>query len=367
MFPSAIYKTNFTPPTSPFTPTVLASSINFIGDVAELTQTAVLTWQIQKLSNDGSLPTITYSKDGGTTFTNIVLPNALQALQSGAIDIPLAGATGLLVGVYYTGGTPSGTATNNTIAFAITRNSLEAPAWDFPRTFNPVSYNAQRLDVGTYASQTLAQLRVRLLIDLGFSNQAANPPPGMASFINNKLLGAQNYLYRRYTALHTIRYFRWQVIPGQRFYSLKDNDEDVLANYHMDPAKTIEWVGMQDSRNVWYPLIEGIPPQLYTMIDKPWRPARYAIRQAIELYPTPDQTYWLWMRAHFGLLSFSNDSDQTTIDSELVYLLALANAKAHYGQPDANNIASQANAYRGELIAGTHKTAHYIPATVAGM
>ena len=30
---------------------------------------------------------------------------------------------------------------------------------------------------------------------------------------------------------------------------------------------------------------------------------------------------------------------------------------AHYQQPDANNIESQANAYRAELVAGTHQTA----------
>jgi hypothetical protein len=133
----------------------------------------------------------------------------------------------------------------------------------------------------------------------------------------------------------------------------------------MDPLKPIEWAGIQDTRNVWYPLIEGIPPQLYTMITKPWRPARYTIRQAIEVYPAPDQTYWLWLRGNFGLMSFVNDSDITTLDSELVYLHALALAKAHYGQPDANNVESMANAYRKELVAGTHTTAHYIPGTVA--
>jgi hypothetical protein len=101
------------------------------------------------------------------------------------------------------------------------------------------------------------------------------------------------------------------------------------------------------------------------MITKPWRPARYEIRNAIELYPMPDQTYFLWIRGHFGLMAFAADSDKTTIDAELVFLSALANAKAHYGQPDANNIQAEANTYRGELIAATHQTAHYIPGTIA--
>ena len=191
-------------------------------------------------------------------------------------------------------------------------------------------------------------------------------PPNLIAVINDFLESAQRYLYRRYKQLHTTRLFRWKVNPGQRFYSLKDNDEDVLCtDFNMDPNKRIEWAGIQDSRNVWYPLVQGIPPQLYTMINKPWRPARYEIRQAIEVYPTPDQTYWMWFKGHFGLQTFENDGDLTTLDAELVFLWALANAKAHYGQRDANDIAAQANDYRKELIAGTHQTASYIPGTVA--
>ena len=98
------------------------------------------------------------------------------------------------------------------------------------------------------------------MIRLGFSNQAANPPPGMAALINDFLSSGQTFLYRRYLQLHTKRFFRWKVNPGQRFYSLKDNDDDVLCNFLMDPMKQIEWAGIQDSRNVWYPLIRGIPP-----------------------------------------------------------------------------------------------------------
>lgn len=190
-------------------------------------------------------------------------------------------------------------------------------------------------------------------------------PPNLEATVNDFLQSGQRYLYRRYKQLHTTRLFRWKVNPGQRFYSLMDNDEDVLCDFNMDPNKRIEWAGIQDSRNVWYPLVQGIPPQLYTMINKPWRPSRYEIRQAIEVYPAPDQTYWMWFKGHFGLMSFVLDTDSTTLDAELVFLWALANAKAHFGQKDANNIAAQANDYRKELIAGTHQTASYIPGTVA--
>lgn len=352
------FSVNATTPTS--------DTISFIGDTDYYTGSASLQWSITQIPTDTSGLVLSYSQDGGAIFTDTQIGPSLQhhGLLSGEIIVDLTSISGLQVKVSALNGSPN-SGPRWQVAVAITRNITEGLTWDSPNPFDPINYNASILDVGGYPMQTLSDLRTRILIGLGFANQATNPPPGMAAFVNDKLLGAQNYLYRRYPALHTRRFFRWKVNPGQRFYSLMDNDEDVIAGYHMDPAKTIEWAGIQDSRNVWYPLIEGIPPQLYTMIAKPWRPARYDIRQAIELYPAPDQTYWLWIRANFGLLSFVNDGDVSTIDSELVYLHALALAKGHYGQPDANNVEALANAYRGELIAGTHKTAHYVPGTVA--
>lgn len=348
---------------------VVGGQIEFVGDPDFLSGTVALTWTIRQRASDGSAPVITYSTDQGATLvsTQVGSEGTPQQVinESGKIDVSLNGATGFNINVTSTGGTPTVGATPWVLALAITRNSNETLPWDFPQPLDPVSYNAQRMDFSGYPAATLAELRVRVLTRLGFANQASNPPPGMAALINDFLLSAQTWLYRRYTALHTRRFFRWKIIPGQRFYSLRDNDEDVLSTFHLDPAKTIEWAGIQDTRNVWYPLIRGIPPQLYTMITKPWRPARYDIRQAIEIYPAPDQTYWLWIRGHLGLLSFTQDSDVTTIDSELVFLHALANAKAHYGQPDAADVVAQANAYRAELIAGTHLTSHYLPGTIA--
>ncbi|MGH8261011.1 MAG: hypothetical protein ACREUG_15125 [Steroidobacteraceae bacterium] len=347
----------------------IGNAMGFVGNAQYLTGELVIGWQITQAGTDGSAPQIEYSTDGGQTFTtaSIGSANSPQAAinESGSISVSLAGAIGITFNALATGGQSSGTALPWIIAIAITRNANESTPWDSPNPFDPISYNAEALDFNGAPSATLAQLRTRMMIRLGFASQASNPPPGMASLVNEFLSSAQAFLYRRYAALHTRRFFRWKVIPGQRFYSLKDNDENVLASYHLDPSKNIEWVGIQDRRNVWYPIEQGIPPELYTRIAKPWRPFRYDIRQAIELYPVPNDTYWLWVRGHFGLLAFAADADTTTLDSELVFLHALANGKAHYGQPDANNIEAQANTYLGELIAGTHQGARYIPHTGA--
>ena len=344
--------------------------ITFIGDPAFVSTGSInLQWSVVQAATDGSTPKLAYLTTANV-WTTATLSSAgaqLGGIQNGQIVVPLNTLTSvaqLQVQIYSTGGISSASALPYQIALAITRNQNEGLTWDNPNPFNPVNYNAACMD-NVVPTATMSSLSARILVRLGFANQATNPPPGMALLVQDFLTSAQTYLYKRYLQLHTKRLFRWKVNPGQRFYSLKDNDEDVLCNFTMDPLKSIEWAGIQDTRNVWYPLIQGIPPQLYTMITKPWRPARYDIRQAIELYPMPDQTYWLWIKGHFGLTSFLLPTDTTTLDSELVFLHALANAKAHYGQPDSNNIEAQANAYRAELIAGTHQTAHYLPGTIA--
>jgi hypothetical protein len=47
-----------------------------------------------------------------------------------------------------------------------------------------------------------------------------------------------------------------------------------------------------------------------------------------------------------------------------VFLWALANAKNHYGQPDARDIAQEAQTYLRMLIADSHGTRRYIPGTI---
>lgn len=360
----AVYTGNFTPPTAALDAGASAT-IHFIGDpVRRVTGTMALQWQITQYSTDGSTPYLQYSTDNGASYTQVALGGG-QAPQSGAVIVSLPANTGLYVGIFFSGGVVDATAPKTQIALAITRNKNEGMTYDWSNPLDPLVYNSSRSDNPGYLSDTLANLRQRLLIRLGFSNQASNPPPGMAAFCNEMLSSAQTYLFRRYSTLHMLRMFRWKMVPGQRYYGVNDNDEDILGAFKLNPTRPIQWAGVQDVRNVWYPLIQGIPPQLYTMIDKPWRPARYEIKAALEIYPAPDQTYWLWLKGYTGLSTFASDSDITSIDSELVFLHALANAKAHYGQPDANNIEAQANAYKAELIAGTHQTARYVPGMVA--
>lgn len=207
-------------------------------------------------------------------------------------------------------------------------------------------------------NETLAQLRRRLLVRLGYSAQADSPPPGMADLLDDFLVQAQRFLYRKYRALRTERFFTWTMIAGERFYDLPDNDES--CDKVLDPYR-LSWVGVEDLNGTWHEMGKGIPPEVYTSIANQGIPAIYEIHQCIEVFPAPADNYKLRIKGHFGLTQFDLDTDKTTIDSELVFMWALSNAKAHYGQSDAANIAAQANTYLGTLVSGSHQTARYVP------
>lgn len=207
--------------------------------------------------------------------------------------------------------------------------------------------------------ETLLQLRERLMVRLGYAGQVANPPPGMAALLNDFLTSSQRLLYLKYTERLTERFFTWTMESGVRFYDLPDNDESCTKRLN---ALKLTWVGVEDLNGAWYPMAEGIPPEFYTATPVNISiPQRYEIRQCIEVFPIPDAAYKLRIKGHYKLQAFTADGDQTTIDSELVFLWALATAKAHYGHPDANNIAAMANDYLGRLVGAKHGTKRYVP------
>jgi hypothetical protein len=213
---------------------------------------------------------------------------------------------------------------------------------------------------GFYGSETLADLRRDLLVRLGYAAQASAPPPGMALLLDNFLQRGQNFLYRRYRALRTERFYRWTMTPGERFYGIRDNIDDCTRK--LDQSK-ITWAGVEDLNSAWLPLRNGIPPEFYTSSVYDGMPSHYEVRQCIEVFPAPDEAYTLRVKGHFGLERFTEDTDTCTLDSDLVFMWALANAKNHYGQPDAQDVAAQAQTYLRELVAETHGTKRYIPGT----
>lgn len=209
-------------------------------------------------------------------------------------------------------------------------------------------------------ARTLADMRTELLIGTGYSAQIANLPPGVEALYNGWLNRSQKYLYQKYKALQTERFFSWVLEPGVRYYGLYDNKNCCpvrLNRYRVTGA----WI--QDLNNVWWPLIAGIDPTFYTLDQNFGWPNFYEIRQCIEVFPAPQAAYTLWIKGHFDLLPFEEDDDLTTIDAEPVLNYATYLAKSHKGMPDANVHLNMAIDHVRSLIAGAHLTKRYIPGT----
>jgi hypothetical protein len=223
--------------------------------------------------------------------------------------------------------------------------------------------------VDSNSNQTLLQLRTRLMRRLGYSAQATNPPPGMAELLDDFLRDAQDQLYMKNPVLRTERLYRWTMVPGISYYGIQDNDgdtdfSDIDCGRHLnDRAYRISWVGLQDLNNMWMPMRCGINPSFYTTSAQEGLPTLYEIRSCIEVFPVPNAAYKLWIKGQMGVEPFVAPSDKTTINSDLVFAWALGEAKAHYRQPDANDVKAGAREMLGDVIAGNHLTRRYVPNT----
>ncbi len=193
---------------------------------------------------------------------------------------------------------------------------------------------------------------------------AARRPPGLVALLNQLLIEAQATTFDRLgkAGVRTERWFSWDLTAGERFYDLDGNAEqtaDPACTKLLDPS-LITFVGVQRDTSIQR-LTAGIPPYLLAYTTTGW-PERYEVRQCIELWPAPAATEGqLIIKGHFQPSAFAADADKTTIKSHVVYLLALANAKAHYKQPDAQSVMAQFEGELRSIVAGSHQTYRYLP------
>ena len=194
-------------------------------------------------------------------------------------------------------------------------------------------------------------------LDRYFQDMDRRMPASATRVVTRLLIDAQEALYRRYNVLRTERTYRWPLQAGVSHYALGSNADECPRK--LDPRK-VSWVGVQRDES-WLPLTCGIPPEFYSNDQTGW-PARYEIRQCIEVWPVPDEDAgYLRIKGHFGLEPFAEDEDRTTIDDQPVFLLALANAKEHFRQPDGQNYVAQLETLIAGLVAGSHHTRRYVP------
>lgn len=278
------------------------------------------------------------------------------------------------------------------------------------------------MDTGLYVypTKTLVQMRADVMTRLGFAAMLGNPPPGMTDYLNSVIQDAQDQLYFRYNHLRTERWWAWQLTAGRAIYDtpidctkaldfrkitgawLSDNGGRALRSFTPSVAYalgefvnstvpstleyevttagtaaeteptwplaiggtvvsgTVTFTARAPATATWSPMKQGIDPLQYSATQH-GQPYFFDIGEYLSIWPIPDKTYVVWLRGHMGLKRLTQDDDTLTIDYTPVFLMALANAKSHYGQPDANLYFRQLEVLLGRYTAAGHGTKRYIP------
>lgn len=181
------------------------------------------------------------------------------------------------------------------------------------------------------AYQTLGELRSRLRARLGYS--AAGAAAGVnQEIINSFLQDAQTVLYWTHDWARLRKYT--DITIGVNQYLV---DYPAACNPERIKAISIRLNG------IWTPpLKKGITPEHYTTQDNVSVPYRWEPYAQIELWPKADQSYTGRVFYVKNLDPFTQDAHRATIDHDLVFILALADGKGHYRQPDAPNAKARA-------------------------
>lgn len=186
--------------------------------------------------------------------------------------------------------------------------------------------------------RTLGELRQELQDRLGFgaAGSAAN---ANLRILNSFLRDAQWQLYHQahWPALLTVEDFTIGSGSGVVAYaSTWNTDRIIKIAANIGTAGTPQWVD----------LFEGIDTEHYNHYSTtPGYPCRYERRSnGLQILPTRDQNYTGKITYMAPLSAFTQDAHRATIDDGIVFLMALANAKAHYKHKDADQYASQLTA-----------------------
>ncbi len=185
--------------------------------------------------------------------------------------------------------------------------------------------------------RTLGEIRSDIQTRLGFGMA------GQAGVVNSPLIdsmirSAQNQLYEQFDWLEMKGIEERLTGTDQQYYDYPSD-----CNVERIVGIWIKWAG------VFHPLAEGI-----TFEDRNFTmgmiPTKYERRDQYELWPVPKSNdYTIRIEYIKTLGSLVADNDRISLPSELIYLHALSNAKAHYRQPDAETYSSQLDALLGKL------------------
>ncbi|GAA4401263.1 hypothetical protein [Quisquiliibacterium transsilvanicum] len=178
--------------------------------------------------------------------------------------------------------------------------------------------------------RTLGELMTELRARLGFMTQGS-AAQGNEATIKSFLQEAHDYVYGELEPPVLRKKATIALEAGAYLY---DWHNDAEAE-DIDPGNVLSvWVKASDT--IRDPLRQGVTEYDRAFESLRGQPEKYdTLNGQIELWPVPDQAYELVIEYIAGKSRFEQAGDRPSVPDRLVFLYALANAKAHYRHPDA--------------------------------
>lgn len=195
------------------------------------------------------------------------------------------------------------------------------------------------------AYRTLETLRTELLARLGMAGMGASGGANLTS-IDSFLRNGQAQLYRMQDWRHLTDYQDKDLGAEQNLLDYPDSG--VMTGKSCARDKRILKVETIYSGQ-YLQLQEGITTDMWSTMDTLSQPIRYERYAQMLIYPKANQVYTvrIWFIADMD--PFTENDNTATLDDEMILLHALANAKAHYRQPDAPTYQGQLNTLLASL------------------
>lgn len=178
-------------------------------------------------------------------------------------------------------------------------------------------------------NKNLGALMTELRARLGYitsGGAASNNDQIIRSFLQE----ANDYCYEALEQPHYKRVAKIKMVKGERLYDYHNDDIDE----EIDPGNIQRvWLGDGENR---YALTHGIDEAIRTFHTDLGMPERWdSYDGQLEVWPPADSNdYTLVIEYEGGKRRFEQAADLPSAPPRLVFLYALAQAKAHYRQPD---------------------------------
>jgi len=187
----------------------------------------------------------------------------------------------------------------------------------------------------TARHKTLGEMMTELRARLGFVTQGA-ASKNNDTIIKSFLADAHDYVFGELEPPALRKKTIIRLKAGSYLYDWHNDAEDEM----IDPGR-VHSVWIIVSPNIREQMTQGVTEHDRSLSDMRQQPEKYdTLNGQIEVWPIPERDYDMLIEYTASFSRFDRPSDRSLVPDRLVFQHALASAKAHYRQPDAQVAAS---------------------------